>query len=119
MGLIALHKATGNERWLHAADELTATQLKLFWDDNRGGFYFTSDDHESLLARSRDAVDGAEPSGNNVSADNLVYLGRVLKKPEYLDRAGRTIESAAGLLQAAPHAAPRLVIAHAEWLRSK
>ena len=80
-GLLALHEATGEERWLLAADELTKTQIKLFWDQELGGFFFTSDDHEELLARSKDPVDSAQPSGNAVSASNLVYLGRTLATP--------------------------------------
>ena len=115
-GLIALHRATGDEKWLKSADEITAKQLELFWDNVGGGFFFTSGDHESLLARGRDPVDGAEPSGNSVSAQSLVYLGRELDRQEYLDKAKATIQSASGLLQRAPHAAPRLVVAFAEWL---
>jgi hypothetical protein len=115
-GLIALHRATNDEKWLKASDELTAKQLELFWDDDNGGFYFTSGDHESLLARGRDPVDGAEPSGNSVSAENLVYLGKALEREAYLDKAKATIQSASGLLQRAPSAAPRLAVAFAEWL---
>ena len=117
-GLIALHKATGNEKWLAAADELTAKQLELFWDDRSGGFYFTSGDHESLLARGRDPIDGVEPAGNSVSADNLVYLGKVLDRKEYLDKAKDTIDSVSGIMQQAPHAVPRMAIALGGWLRA-
>lgn len=104
-GLIALHRATGNERWLREAEELTRMQIELFWDERNGGFYFTSGDHETLLARGRDPVDGVEPSGNSVAASNLVYLGASLEKPEYLERAKRTIDSASGLLRQSPGAA--------------
>ena len=115
-GLIALHRATGDDKWLKVADALTAKQMELFWDEKNGGFYFTSGDHETLLARGRDPVDGVEPAGNSVSASNLVYLGKALDKPEYLDRAKQTIDSAAGLLQQSPGAAPRLCAAYQAWL---
>jgi len=115
-GLIALHRATDDPQWLAAADELTAKQVELFWDDDQGGFFFTSGDHESLLARGRDPVDGVEPSGNSVSAANLVFLGRQLKRPDYLDKAQRTIESVSGILRSTPVACPRLAVAYADWL---
>jgi uncharacterized protein YyaL (SSP411 family) len=115
-GLLALHRATGNKKWLDAADELTALQLDLFWDDEGGGFYFTSDDHESLLARGKDPIDGAEPAGNSVSAQNLLYLAKALDKPEYLGRAKRTIQSTSGILESSPAAAPRMAVALAELL---
>lgn len=115
-GLIALHRANGDEKWLTAAEEITAKQIELFWDSKSGGFFFTSGDHETLLARGRDPVDGVEPSGNSVSASNLVYLGTTLNKPGYLAQAKRTIDSAASLLQRAPSAAPRLCVAYQQWL---
>ena len=117
-GLIALHRATGDEKWLKQAEDITAKQMELFWDDKNGGFYFTSGDHETLLARGRDPVDGVEPSGNSVAADNLVYLGTALDEEAYLAQAKRTIDSAAGLLERSPAAAPRLLVAYQAWLAS-
>ncbi len=115
-GLIALYRATADRKWLDAADRLTAKQIELFWDPQHGGFFFTSGDHESLIARGRDPVDGAEPSGNSVSAENLVFLAEALKKRDYLDKAERVLQSTAGLLEAAPSAAPRMAIALDRWL---
>ncbi len=48
-GLIALHRATDETKWLEAADELTQLQIKYFWDEQDGGFFFTSGDHETLM----------------------------------------------------------------------
>jgi hypothetical protein len=115
-GLIALHRATQDSRWLQAADALTARQIELFWNERRGGFYFTSEDHESLIARGIDPADGAEPSGNSVSAGNLVYLATALERPEYRDKARRTIQAVSSLMQASPSAAPRLAVALSELL---
>jgi uncharacterized protein YyaL (SSP411 family) len=117
-GLIALHRASGDEKWLKTAEELTTKQMELFWDEKDGGFYFTSGDHETLLARGRDPIDGVEPSGNSVSAGNLVYLGKTLDKPEHLERAKQTIDAAAALLQQAPHAVPRMCVAYQALLEA-
>ena len=110
-GLIALHIATGDKKWLEQADRLQQLQNKLFTDEKNGGFFFTSNDHEELLARGKDPVDGAEPSGNSVSAQNLVYLAKALDNPDYRDRAKLTVLSASALIARAPTAAPRLLIA--------
>ncbi|HVU86120.1 MAG TPA: thioredoxin domain-containing protein [Pirellulales bacterium] len=112
-GLIELHRATQEERWLAAAEELTKTQIEHFWDAEQGGFYYTSDDHEELLARSKDPVDGALPSGNAVSAGNLVYLGRVTRTPGYLERAEKTINCFAAMMNDTPAAVPRMVVSWA------
>ncbi|HEV3024918.1 MAG TPA: hypothetical protein VGX76_20725, partial [Pirellulales bacterium] len=130
-GLIALHQATGENRatgenqatgenrangerrWLDAADELTAAQLKWFWDEQAGGCFFTSSDHEELLARSKDPVDTVLPSGNAVTAANLAYLGRALDNDEYLDRARKTVLAFSAMLRQTPMAMPRMAVSWA------
>ena len=115
-GLIALYQATDDKQWLKHAEELTEKELELFWDEDRGGFFFTSDDHESLLARSKNPYDGAQPSGNSVSAQNLIYLAKELDRPEYREKAEKTIRSVSTLLTRAPAAAPRMMIAVSDLL---
>ena len=110
-GLIALHRATDKKKWLDEADRLMKIQLELFWDDENSGFFFTSDDHESLLARGKNPVDGAQPSGNSVSVQNLIYLAGELDNKEYLEHADGTIRSVSGILSNSPSASPRMVIA--------
>lgn len=110
-GLIRLHAATGDKKWLAAADELMQKQIELFADNGGGGFFFTSSDHEALLARGKEIVDTAVPSSNSVSADNLIRLAVLQQKPEYLPRAAKTILAAAATLQSRPSSAPRMAAA--------
>ena len=105
-GLIRLYRATGDKKWLTAADEITARQVEFFADEAGGGFYFTSKDHETLFARAKDPVDGATPAGSSVAALNLLTLARELGKPEYVKHAKGTIESVAAILEASPTAVP-------------
>lgn len=109
-GLIALHRATGKQVWLDEALALQEAQIQWFWDEKGGGFFFTSSDHESLLARAKNPMDGARPSGISVSANNLGYLGRTLKRKDLLEKARLTVLSVANLLQRAPVSAPRMLI---------
>jgi uncharacterized protein len=115
-GLIALHQATDDARWLKAADELTAAQLELFWDERAGGFFYTSTLHEQLIARSKLPTDGVTPAGNSVAAANLLYLARALDKPDYVERAEKCIRAAVPILQEHPAAAPQLAVSLAAWL---
>lgn len=112
-GLVALHRASGERKWLEAAAALTDKQCELFWDDKQGGFFFTANGHEELLARLKDPVDGAEPSGNSVAAGNLIYLGRELERADFREKAAKTVQSAAIILKQSPLAAPRMVAAFA------
>ena len=118
-GLIALHQATGDARWLKTADQLTSVQIELFWNERGGGFFFTSSEHESLIGRSLPVVDAAIPSGNSVSAANLIYLGQSLDKPEYLDRAEQTLGAVAGLMSQFGASAPRMAAALDDLLKAR
>jgi hypothetical protein len=64
-------------------------------------------------------VDGVVPAGNAVAADNLVYLARVLSKPEYLELAERTVTAFAGWLDQSPSAMPRMATAWTKLLESR
>jgi len=110
-GLLALGEATGERRWTQRADQLMRKQIELFWDDARGGFFFTSEDHETLLARGKDPVDSAIPSGNAVSAHNLVRLSILLDRPAYRRRAKKTLLAFAWIFNRSPLAAPRMAVA--------
>ncbi|MDX1945340.1 MAG: thioredoxin domain-containing protein [Pirellulaceae bacterium] len=118
-GLLRLHQATGNAKWLAAAEALTQKQIELFTDATGGGFFFTSSDHEALLARGKEVVDSALPAGNSVAADNLIRLAVALKKPEYLPLAGKTILAAATVMQNSPTAAPRMATTIPAMLAAK
>ena len=109
-GLIALHQATGDDQWQTLAKELIDIQIDLFWDETDGGFFFTSKDHEELIARSKQSIDGVQPSGNAVSAANLVYLGTSLNDTHYSSLAQRTVEFAAGAMAKRPGIAPQMDI---------
>ena len=118
-GLIALHECTGNERWLGEAERLMSLQLELFWDEEGGGFYFTADDHESLLARAKNPVDNVVPSGNSISALNLIYLAKALNRPEWLDQAETTLRSVSTLMQQTPSAVPRMLVVSERYLAER
>jgi uncharacterized protein YyaL (SSP411 family) len=118
-GLIALHRTTGERRWLDTARELSDKMIELHGDARNGGFFFTSGDHESLIARSKGPSDGALPSGNSVAADNLVYLAAALKEPKYREQAEKTIAARGDMLKNRPLAYPRMFVALAALEEAK
>ncbi len=90
-GLLSLYRATQDPQWLKAARSLTDKQIELFWDEDSGGFFFTSGDHETLIARAKKRTDGVLPSGNGVAAANLVFLANMFPDSHYGDYADRLV----------------------------
>ena len=82
-GLVELYQLTFDLRWLQAAKELADTMIEQFWDERQGGFYQTSHDHETLVARPKDFVDNATPSGNSVATDVLLRLHTLTGEERY------------------------------------
>ncbi|MGY8770748.1 MAG: thioredoxin domain-containing protein [Pirellulales bacterium] len=107
-GLLALHQATDQQKWLDEAEALLAQQVEFFGDKKNGGFFFTSNDHENLIARGKNPTDGALPSGNTISAANLHYLFQQTGKPKYKTLLSQLIQSNAAMLDVSPHGLPRL-----------
>ncbi len=118
-GLLALHRATGEQRWLNDAVRIQGKQDELFWDDGEGGYFYTSSDHETLLARAKKPTDGAMPSGNSVAAENLMYLANATKDNRYHECARKTVLSASPIIEQFPIAAPRMLITIEELLMNK
>lgn len=86
-GLLELHQATLDVKYLKRAYELTLKMLDLFWDDKRGGFFQTSHEAEELIFRAKESYDGAIPSGNSMAADNLLRLYHLTGYKEFQDSA--------------------------------
>jgi hypothetical protein len=118
-GLLDLHEATGEETWLDEARSLADTMVERFWDQNEGGFFFVANDHESLIARTKEVFDQAVPSGNGMAARLLVRLSRVTGEPRYEERAAKMFEVFAGILDQAPRAAEHLLLAFLSWSEGK
>jgi len=85
--LLDVYELVQEPRYLERAAALTAAMLAHFWDAGAGGFFFTSDDHEALIVRSKPAFDGSIPSGNSVATRNLLRLYHYTERPDYLQRA--------------------------------
>ena len=97
------------------ARELLNVVLDHFSDPD-GGFFFTSDDHETLIHRSKSFGDDATPAGNAVAAFALQRLGHLLGEARYLAAAEETLRTAWPVLEKYPQAHMSLLIALEELL---
>jgi uncharacterized protein YyaL (SSP411 family) len=76
-GLLELHVASGDPRWLEEANRLARLAVELFEDESRGGFFMASRESEQLVARKKDLDDNPLPSGNSMLAHVLLRLARI------------------------------------------
>ncbi len=86
-GLLSLYEATFDPRWFSEARALADTMIERFADDDNGGFFETSTDHERLVARRKDLEDHPIPSGNASAAYGLLRLAALTGEAEYERRA--------------------------------
>ena len=118
-GLLRLHAATGDSQRLQQARELTDKMVDGFLDKRGGGFFFTADDHESLIARSKDPVDNVLPSGNSVAIRNLVALGKLTGEKRYLDIAGQALNAFSATMLRSPASVPLMLVGLSEYLDAR
>jgi len=101
-GLIDLYEATGTERWLDRAEELTDRQIELFYDEGTGGFYDTAGDQQHLLVRSKSFYGGARPAGNAIALSNLVDLHAMTGTSRYGQLAEESFQYFGQAIQRSP-----------------
>ena len=110
-GLISLYEATFDAARLEEAARLLDVVLAHFADPQAGGFYYTADDHEQLIARNKDATDASVPSASGTTAYALARLGKLTGDQKYVAAAEGTLTAAAGLMQQAPAAMGQMLLA--------
>ena len=103
-GLLELHVATGELRWLEEANRLARLAVELFADEERGGFFLSPSDGERLVARTKELDDHPLPSGNSMLAHVLLRLGRIYGDDELERRAVSVFRLVRPALERAPAA---------------
>ncbi len=110
-GLIDLFESSGETKWLVAARELLEKALGLFLDEAHGGFFETTGEDRTVIARMKEHYDGAEPSGNTVAVMNLIRLASLLGKGQWRDLAEKSLRAFSSLLQEQSVALPGMISA--------
>jgi uncharacterized protein YyaL (SSP411 family) len=91
-GLINLFSVESKSYYLERAIEYTDSMIAHFWDPKTNDFYFTPDDNEKLIVRTKNHYDLAIPSGNSVAISNLIKLYYYTQKEDLLAKADQMIQ---------------------------
>ncbi|MCA1686157.1 MAG: thioredoxin, partial [Planctomycetia bacterium] len=81
--------------------------------------FYTANDHESLIARTKDPVDGVLPGCNSVAVRNLVALAAATGEARYLDAAGKALDAFSARLAQTPSMMPLMLVALEEYLDAR
>ena len=103
-GMIELYQASFKEIYLKEAVRMTSYCVNHFWDGLSGGFFFTSNNAEQQIVRSKESFDSAIPSGNSVMMKNLLYLAHFTGDHTFERYAERVLISVSGIFERRPQA---------------
>ena len=109
--LLDLYEASLNIDWLTEGLRLAEDQNRLFYDQEKGGFFDTSGRDPSILVRTKEWYDGAEPSGNSVAILNLFRLAQFTSSKALETMARKSLSFFGEKLIGAGQAMPQMLVA--------
>ncbi len=115
--LLDLYEGTFDIDLVTRASDLAEALLTHFEDQEHGGFFFTSADHETLVHRPKPAFDGSIPSGNAAAALGLLRLFSYRNEPRFLAAAERTLRHFAHGMRTQPFGLAHMLAAADLYLR--
>jgi len=102
LGLVDLHRATGDLAHLEWAAQLLEAALARFHDDDGGGFFEAPLDGEALVLRQKPFFDAPTPSGNGALALLATWLSRAYDRADWEALGDEVIGLVADQLVRAP-----------------
>ena len=108
VALLDLYRASFDEQWIEHAVALATSMIQHFQGEN--GFYFTADDQERLIARSKSFQDSSVPSGNAMAALGLLRLGRLVGENSWIELAESIVRGAFPLMERSPLASGKMLV---------
>jgi hypothetical protein len=109
--LLDLYEASFDVGWLRWAIELQETQDRLFFDNERGGYFSGAGNDPSILLRLKEDNDSAEPAASSISALNLLRLAQIRNDEGAYERAEKTIDAFAPQIGHFASAMPQMLVA--------
>jgi uncharacterized protein len=110
-GLVDLYEADFNPQWLVTAITLADTMLAQFYDAKDGGFFQTDGRDPSVIVRTKEDYDGAEPSGNSMAVMLLLRLAQFTDRADYRQAAEKTLQLFGDHLHKAPSTVAQMACA--------
>jgi uncharacterized protein YyaL (SSP411 family) len=91
--LLDVFEVSSNPLYFKRAIQYVDSMITHFWDENEKSFFFTADDQEQLILRTKNFYDLAVPSGNSMAVYALLRIHFITQNQDYLDKAESIIKS--------------------------
>jgi uncharacterized protein len=111
IAFLDLFEATFDSRHFVWGERLAQQMIERFWDGAEGGFFYTSSNHEALIARTKPVHDGSVPSGNSMAAALCLRLYALTENEIYREAGERVLRLHLEGLQQNPFAYSNLFAA--------
>ncbi len=100
--LLDLSSVDFETNWLTKAININDLVINKFFDKDIQDFYYTSNDHEKLISRTKNYYDGSVPSATSTAAFNLLRLARITGNKDYQEKAENILRHYADYLARVP-----------------
>ena len=114
---IVLYQITGNNSYLQQAVDWVAIADEHYWDNDEGGYFFTADNAQSIILRTKTAAETATPSGNSMMVSNHARLYALTTEKAYRQRAEDTVATFSFVTQS-NYVSMASLLNHSELLRN-
>ena len=91
--LLDLFEVNSDKKYLELALSYANYLVEHFWDSHENSFFFTADNHEQLIIRTKNIYDLSLPSGNSVAAGAFLRLYHLTQEKKFLDISIKIMES--------------------------
>lgn len=91
-GLLDLFAVESKSIYLERAINYTQAVIDRFLDSVKGDFFFTPDDNEKLILRTKNHYDLAIPSGNSMVASNMMRLYYYTQEQDFFNKSSKLLK---------------------------
>jgi uncharacterized protein YyaL (SSP411 family) len=93
--LLDVFEINSDSKYLDLAIQHANYLVDHFWDPDENNFFFTADNHEKLIVRTKNIYDLSLPSGNSVAACAFLRLYHLTQNKKFHDISVKIMESLA------------------------
>ncbi|MGQ0638367.1 MAG: thioredoxin domain-containing protein [Nitrososphaerota archaeon] len=108
--LLDLFEVNPDKKYLELALYYANYLVEHFWDSRENNFFFTADNHEQLIIRTKNIYDLSLPSGNSVAAGAFLRLYHLTQEKQFLDISVKIMESLSTMAAENPFGFGQLLI---------